>query len=91
MNAAYNHQADPAVGNARADSERPPGQRARLITALDRAIALLMTAIVLTLAWPVGMALWGQSHTAQSGTVCLNAPSPTAPANPLPTAPKGRT
>ncbi len=29
---------------------------------LDRAIALLMTAIVLTLAWPVGMAVWGQSR-----------------------------
>lgn len=29
---------------------------------LDRTIALLMTAIVLTLAWPVGMAVWGQSR-----------------------------
>ncbi len=33
-----------------------------LTTLLDRTIALLMAAIVLTLAWPVGMAVWGQSR-----------------------------
>ena len=53
-----------------------------LTTRLDRAIALLMTAIVLTLAWPVGMAVWGQSRAhGDAERVCESVYDATRPAS----------
>ena len=53
-----------------------------LTTLLDRTIALLMTAIVLTLAWPVGMAVWGQSRAhGDDERVCQSVYDAPLPAN----------
>ena len=46
-----------------------------LTALLDKTIGLLMIGIALTLAWPVGLAVWGQSHAAREASrVCQSVP-----------------
>lgn len=63
--------------------ERIEQRRSPLLVFLDRTIVVLMTAILLTMSWPVCLILWQQTHV--SGPV---AHVETAPSRYPPPAPR---
>ncbi|MCS6778035.1 MAG: hypothetical protein RMJ43_16360 [Chloroherpetonaceae bacterium] len=70
-----------AVDRTETRAPENSGQGTLLIEWLDRLIALLMVAILLTLSWPVCMALWANAPAAPTPPTARSAsPPPAAPA-----------